>query len=106
MVRKVKPPSATIIRRRPSKESMQNSDADFFFLVSSVPMMVPHSGAGGFEFDEAHWRKVFDYPLDVFRISANAGVDNFIKKRPTRTIGFRLMRLRNKLVRLWSRRGR
>jgi alkaline phosphatase D len=32
-------------------ESMKSSDADFFFVVSSVPMMVPHSGAGGFEFD-------------------------------------------------------
>jgi phosphodiesterase/alkaline phosphatase D-like protein len=32
-------------------QSMKSSDADFFFVVSSVPMMVPHSGAGGFEFD-------------------------------------------------------
>jgi len=32
-------------------DSMRKSDADFFFVVSSVPMMVPHSGAGGFEFD-------------------------------------------------------
>jgi alkaline phosphatase D len=32
--------------------SMRQSDADFFFVVSSVPMMVPHNGAGGFEFDE------------------------------------------------------
>jgi hypothetical protein len=32
-------------------DSMKKSDADFFFVVSSVPMMVPHSGAGGFEFD-------------------------------------------------------
>ncbi len=32
-------------------DSMRTSDADFFFVVSSVPMMVPHSGAGGFEFD-------------------------------------------------------
>ena len=35
-------------------DSMRDSDADFFFLVSSVPMMVPHSGAGGFEFDTAN----------------------------------------------------
>ncbi|MEQ1827350.1 MAG: metallophosphoesterase family protein [Pirellula sp.] len=33
-------------------ESMRQSDAEFFFVVSSVPMMVPHNGAGGFEFDE------------------------------------------------------
>jgi len=33
-------------------ESMRTSDADFFFVTSSVPMMVPHNGAGGFEFDE------------------------------------------------------
>jgi len=33
-------------------DSMRTSDADFFFVVSSVPMMVPHNGAGGFEFDE------------------------------------------------------
>lgn len=28
---------------------MQASDADFFFVVSSVPFMIPHAGAGGFE---------------------------------------------------------
>ena len=33
-------------------DSMRKSDAEFFFVVSSVPMMVPHNGAGGFEFDE------------------------------------------------------
>ena len=32
--------------------SMKDSDADFFFVVSTVPFMIPHSGAGGFEFDE------------------------------------------------------
>ncbi|MDA7881345.1 metallophosphoesterase family protein [Akkermansiaceae bacterium] len=30
-------------------KSMRESDADFFFLTSSVPFMIPHSGAGGFE---------------------------------------------------------
>ena len=29
--------------------SMRGSDAEFFFVVSSVPFMIPHSGAGGFE---------------------------------------------------------
>jgi alkaline phosphatase D len=32
--------------------AMKASDADFLFVVSSVPFMVPHIGAGGFEFDE------------------------------------------------------
>jgi alkaline phosphatase D len=35
-------------------KSMKESDADFFFVVSTVPFMIPHSGAGGFEFDEAN----------------------------------------------------
>ncbi len=29
--------------------SMQESDADFFFVISTVPFMIPHSGAGGYE---------------------------------------------------------
>ena len=29
--------------------SMKRSDADFFFVVSTVQFMIPHSGAGGFE---------------------------------------------------------
>ena len=44
--------------------SMKNSDADFFFVVSTVPFMIPHSGAGGFEADEANkeeaWTGFFD----------------------------------------------
>jgi alkaline phosphatase D len=32
--------------------SMRNSSADFFFLVSSVNFMIPHNGAGGHEFTE------------------------------------------------------
>ena len=44
--------------------SMKASDADFFFLTSSVPFMIPHSGAGGFEADEANkeeaWTGFFD----------------------------------------------
>ncbi|TWT61474.1 alkaline phosphatase D family protein [Rubinisphaera italica] len=32
-------------------KEMRTSDAEFFFVVSSVPFMIPHSGAGGFEFD-------------------------------------------------------
>jgi alkaline phosphatase D len=35
-------------------KSMKESDADFFFVISTVPFMIPHSGAGGFEFDEAN----------------------------------------------------
>lgn len=45
-------------------ESMRHSDADFFFLTSSVPFMIPHSGAGGFEADFANkeeaWTGFFD----------------------------------------------
>ena len=45
-------------------KSMQESDADFFFVVSTVPFMIPHSGAGGFEFDAANkeeaWTGFFD----------------------------------------------
>ena len=45
-------------------KSMQESDADFFFVVSSVPFMIPHSGAGGFEADAANkeeaWTGFFD----------------------------------------------
>jgi hypothetical protein len=44
--------------------SMKASDADFFFLTSSVPFMIPHSGAGGFEADNANkeeaWTGFFD----------------------------------------------
>ena len=29
--------------------SMKESDADFFFVISTVPFMIPHTGAGGFE---------------------------------------------------------
>ncbi|APZ91466.1 alkaline phosphatase D family protein [Fuerstiella marisgermanici] len=35
-------------------KSMKESDADFFFVISSVPFMIPHSGAGGFESDAAN----------------------------------------------------
>ncbi len=45
-------------------KSMRESDADFFFVVSSVPFMIPHSGAGGFEVDAANkeeaWTGFFD----------------------------------------------
>ena len=44
-------------------KSMKESDADFFFVISSVPFMIPHSGAGGFEFaanKEEAWTGFFD----------------------------------------------
>lgn len=34
--------------------SMRESDADFFFVVSSVPFMIPHTGAGGVKADFAN----------------------------------------------------
>lgn len=44
--------------------SMKESDAEFFFVISSVPFMIPHSGAGGFEVDaenkEEAWTGFFD----------------------------------------------
>ena len=44
--------------------SMKESDADFYFVISSVPFMIPHSGAGGFEADddnkEEAWTGFFD----------------------------------------------
>lgn len=43
--------------------SMRASDADFFFVVSTVPFMIPHSGAGGFEAaenKEEAWTAFFD----------------------------------------------
>ena len=44
--------------------SMSESDADFFFVISTVPFMIPHSGAGGFEADAANkeeaWTGFFD----------------------------------------------
>lgn len=42
---------------------MKNSDADFFFVVSTVPFMIPHAGAGGFEAagnKEEAWTAFFD----------------------------------------------
>jgi len=35
-------------------KSMRESDADFFFVVSTVPFMIPHTGAGGVNFDEGN----------------------------------------------------
>lgn len=45
-------------------DSMQASDADFFFICSSVPLMIPHSGAGGFEFDEENKEEAWVAFLD------------------------------------------
>ncbi len=33
-------------------KSLKESDAEFCFVISTVPFMIPHSGAGGFEADE------------------------------------------------------
>ena len=45
-------------------DSMAASDADFTFVISSVPFMIPHSGAGGFEADddnkEEAWTGFYD----------------------------------------------
>ena len=44
-------------------KSMRESDAAFFFVISTVPFMIPHSGAGGFEAaanKEEAWTAFFD----------------------------------------------
>ncbi|HIG30004.1 MAG TPA: alkaline phosphatase [Verrucomicrobiales bacterium] len=45
-------------------KNMAESDAEFFFFISTVPFMIPHSGAGGFEVDAANkeeaWTGFFD----------------------------------------------
>jgi alkaline phosphatase D len=45
-------------------KSMKGSDADFFFVVSTVPFMIPHTGSGGFELNpenkEESWTGFFD----------------------------------------------
>ena len=52
-------------------KSMQESDASFFFIVSTVPFMIPHSGAGGFEADFANkeeaWTGFFDERESLIR---------------------------------------
>ncbi len=44
--------------------TMKESDAEFFFVVSSVPFTIPHSGAGGFEFDEQNKEEAWVAFLD------------------------------------------
>jgi phosphodiesterase/alkaline phosphatase D-like protein len=45
-------------------KSMQASDADFFFVISTVPFMIPHTGSGGHELNpenkEEAWTGFFD----------------------------------------------
>ena len=43
-----------IAQRRWLMNEMKQSDADFFFVVSSVNFMVPHVGGGGVQFDVAN----------------------------------------------------
>ncbi|HBE67667.1 MAG TPA: alkaline phosphatase [Planctomycetaceae bacterium] len=60
-------PGLTMLGKRQRKwleSSMAASDAEFFFVVSSVPMMIPHNGAGGFEFDEGNKEEAWVAFLD------------------------------------------
>ena len=45
-------------------KSMRESDADFFFVISTVPFMIPHTGSGGWELNppnkEESWTGFFD----------------------------------------------
>ena len=62
--------------------SMKSSDADFFFVISSVPFMIPHSGAGGFEADAANkeeaWTGFFDEREQVIEAWENLGKKVFV----------------------------
>src|SRR5262245_58753025 len=44
-------------------KSMRESDADFFFVISTVPFMIPHTGSGGWELNppnkEESWTGYF-----------------------------------------------
>lgn len=60
-------PGLSMLGKRQRKwleSSMAASDAEFFFVVSSVPMMIPHNGAGGFEFDEGNKEEAWVAFLD------------------------------------------
>lgn len=60
-------PGLSMLGKRQRKwlqDSMSASDADFFFVISSVPMMIPHSGAGGFEFDAGNKEEAWVAFLD------------------------------------------
>lgn len=51
-------------------DSMARSDADFFFIVSSNNFMIPHDGAGGFEFAEGKddaWTALLDEREQMIR---------------------------------------
>ncbi|MCA9127999.1 MAG: alkaline phosphatase D family protein [Planctomycetales bacterium] len=66
-VRNPTKPGLTLLgkaQRKWLEDSMRASDADFFFVISSVPMMIPHNGAGGFEFDEGNKEEAWVAFLD------------------------------------------
>ncbi|MGI9240470.1 MAG: alkaline phosphatase D family protein [Verrucomicrobiales bacterium] len=62
--------------------SMRASDADFFFVISSVPFMIPHSGAGGVESDAANkeeaWTGFFDERETLIRAWEEIGKKVFV----------------------------
>jgi phosphodiesterase/alkaline phosphatase D-like protein len=60
-------PGATMIgsdQREWLLRSMKSSDADFFFVISTVPFMIPHTGSGGADLNpenkEESWTGFFD----------------------------------------------
>ena len=61
--------------------SMRESDADFFFVVSTVPFMIPHSGAGGFEFDEENVN-TFRTVITALRNAAQNPAWEFVSEGP------------------------
>lgn len=64
------------------KQSMQASDADFFFVVSSVNFMVPHIGGGGVKFDEANkddaWTVFLDEREELIKFWDKLGKPVFV----------------------------
>ncbi|MEM6363475.1 MAG: metallophosphoesterase family protein [Planctomycetota bacterium] len=53
-------------------QNMAESDADFFFIISTVPMMIPHSGAGGFEADNGNKEEAWTGFIDEREILIDA----------------------------------
>ncbi len=41
-------------------KSMRESDADFFFVISTVPFMIPHTGSGGAELNPENKEESLD----------------------------------------------
>ena len=66
------------------KREMKKSDADFFFMVSSVNFMIPHIGAGGVQFDTANKDDAWTVFLDereCFRLRPQIAVRAWCRRQ-------------------------